>query len=737
MSCATKYKVSYEDYFGDSVEVLIQERGYVGALAEVDGTGNPLTPSWDTPSDFKFEPINGSYVTIRLASLTDYQYLKLYTSDNRKYKVIININSVLWWTGFIMPDEYQEPYKGPPYGIAIIASDQLGFLRSLTWAETGSMSLIEVFALTLGATGLDIDLEETINVYEDAHNKTSADSPLDQTWIDAENYTGKSYYDVLYDTLFKFGAILKQALGEWYIRVISDFSVKANIRKWTYSAGVFTYDSVIGDTEFIIPTTSATASPLRRIAGGSMFINAPWRKYLLQQNFNTKSASDLGAFLNAFFTEWTGGNPDDWTNTGNLALFRFGNRAAITGVTPFDDTKHLSQSITIDRTALQRVLLHVKYFINVPTTKSADTKLALTLLNDAVLYYYDFDIQGWGVAVKYLEAAYAPTDSGLKTVNIATANLSIGGAATGVMTLLFYAPVFAIPVNVFWGIDEANLSIIDASDREEYEDIVDTPVVVSEKNNKDGGTLELLSSDAADVPNSSLIYRGSLWTDVGLTVPSASWVNARGERGTLVELLEASLTREQFYPAQTLSVIFYADINHFTVINILKEINNHNKLFMIKRADHDSKFGRWNLEVLELSNDMVRTIVRTIGAPGAGADFNFSSIANSAQQDLEITDIIPANARALDAVLITGVEWTNAISLEVGTISSGAQYFGLTAMQPLNTIAGITSNGLNKLAVANTDQSLWVGGDPTGNWDTMAVGKCSLIITYIDNDPLK
>ena len=217
MSYATKYKVEWIDYFNQSAELLIEEWDYGGSSSDIKGTRSPITITYDTPSDFLFEPVNGSTMTIRLVAQTDFQFADLYTSNNRKYRVTLNIDSSLFWRGFLLPDQYQEEYKGPPYINEFIAADQLGYLKTLAWNNTSTLSEIEALEIILGATDLELDLQEGLNIYEDNFNSTAADSPLDQTYFDANVFGEKTYYDALYHILFKYNAVLKQRAGEWFI----------------------------------------------------------------------------------------------------------------------------------------------------------------------------------------------------------------------------------------------------------------------------------------------------------------------------------------------------------------------------------------------------------------------------------------------------------------------------------------------------------------------------------------
>ena len=159
---------------------------------------------------------------------------------------------------------------------------------------------------------------------------------------------------------------------------------------------------------------------------------------------------------------------------------------------------------------------------------------------------------------------------------------------------------------------------------------------------------------------------------------------------------------------------------------------------MIKRAEFDMKYGRWTIEAIELSNDMIRTVVKTIGHPGeTTTDYAFDGDADSNAQNLEIEDIIPTNARVIDVVLITTEAWDDGIDMAAGNASAGTQYFTATAMETLADIGQPTTGAEFQVAINAAITSVWIQGNPDNNWEDITTGECSVIVTYIDNDPVK
>ena len=586
------------------------------SVPEIINAGeNPLTIIWDTPSDFMYEPVNGSFCTLSLMSETDFKFINLYTSNVRKYKVLVHINSAPYWTGFIMPDNYQEPYGGPPYPIEIIASDQLGYLRNLEWDHSDNTNIWVVIGRCLNKTDLEIDIREAVNIYEDAHDVTSADSPLDQTRIKTKVYEGFSYYEVLQDCLSKFGATIKQKDAEWHIMVIDDLMNSFNLRLWLRdSIGIYRYGSV-ASYDPIVSTTSATASPLVRIGpSSSMFISHAWRRYNTIQNYGALTDTFVD---NYDFTEWSAGAPVYWDNTGPITVIRNGNKAEFIRVSSPDYTKYIGQTWTITQGADQRIKLNMTYTAGGITTGTIDVKMALIIVDPTApaTYYYNFTNGAWGAAAYYSKSF---DTSQVFEDEIVTAAIN-PDTGTATLELRLYAPVNTTGEGfVAWDIVKMSLLDVDGSGYLEYDTVTETEVTVSDDNFSNGEDITLYTSDGSNVNNTSLIFDGALWTDSGLSTGTVNWTSARGETGTLVEILRDRLYRQFISPSQVLSVTMYAAYDSFSVVDTLKEINNDGRMFMCKRAEYNSKEGMWTGEFIEMKADTTNLITgwaNTAGTP--------------------------------------------------------------------------------------------------------------------------
>ena len=593
------------DTFDQSHEVLIQQRDTAESIVEVNASGNPFSITHDTPSDIVTDPINGSWATIRLIAETDFQFIDLHTSDNRMYQVIHNIGGSLNWKGFILQDQYQEQYKGPPYVNEFIAADQLGFLRSLAWDNADpSITFIENLDILLGATDLELDLYEAINVYEDSNAQTTADSPLDQNWGDNNVYESKTYYDVLKEILQKFTSIIKQDRGKWFIYRPNKANAAFQRRLWTWS-GSYSFDS----TELYDPIVSTTSAPpvtavadLIRISGpGLMWINQAWRSYTINQSLD-KIENNIP---NGDFANWTGGRLDRWTRTGAIGEIQSGDKPKFFAKATHNVGRYLSTRFT---TNSDRFKIKVSWNVFVQAGTSMDIYFQLALFGSAPnIVFYDFDIQAWRAFPPVTSFKRTYDNSGGSEAIVRADSLELVTSRTGqvgqsFLDIRMLSPVSATTTNwiIFESFGARIMKDTSVDETEEFVDDLTFDTEIDPRNNFVPPDIEVLAADApADVlADTQNIYHGALFTNATKTIRSQNWKEDGGAFKPLVEVMQDVFSELYSDPQQVLSVMIMSKLIFSTTV--IQEINNSNRLFMIRRATYDCVFGRWQVEAHEI-----------------------------------------------------------------------------------------------------------------------------------------
>lgn len=243
-----RYRLEYNDIEGQGSKIDILERDYSGDIEEVCGTDTPLMLSLRGENSDIFTPILSSGAVIGLTSETNFQFIDLFTQDDRKYQVRFYKNTgsgdVERWRGYLTPSLYQEQYyTDRNYYVEAEATDQLANLRNILFQDasgnnvTGDLQLIKILSIILSYTDLSLNIRSCISIFDLDMDVTVSDDPLVQTYIDAETYLNSSgdpftCYDVLNNILLSFGSRIFQWQGYWYLIPIDFFTNTITYREF-------------------------------------------------------------------------------------------------------------------------------------------------------------------------------------------------------------------------------------------------------------------------------------------------------------------------------------------------------------------------------------------------------------------------------------------------------------------------------------------------------------------------
>lgn len=181
------YRGSFLSKRGVTWKVEILKEGFGGQVTE-------LTFPADTPLEFnwnetdKIEPVQASSATLKVVSESDRQFVGLYTVAVGDVRMDVYRNNVLYWSGNIDTELYEEPYStANGYDVTLTFSD-FACLDRFNWSETGFMSVYDIIAECLRLSGIN---------YSDiiAHISTSTSiysGPLDLTRV---NVLQDDFYD--------------------------------------------------------------------------------------------------------------------------------------------------------------------------------------------------------------------------------------------------------------------------------------------------------------------------------------------------------------------------------------------------------------------------------------------------------------------------------------------------------------------------------------------------------------
>jgi hypothetical protein len=138
----------------------------------------------------------------------------------------------LKFTGFCLPQQYEEEYTKEPYPVTLRATDGLPSLKDYIFLQddgqrfNSTMRQIEVVAFILKKLKLNLPIRVACNLYATTMDQTDNDDPLDQAYVDTERYyltSDEPTLDfVLRAILEPYGASLAQDGGYWNITRVEE-----------------------------------------------------------------------------------------------------------------------------------------------------------------------------------------------------------------------------------------------------------------------------------------------------------------------------------------------------------------------------------------------------------------------------------------------------------------------------------------------------------------------------------
>jgi hypothetical protein len=205
---ALKYRIPFSDLRGVEHTVLIYDKKYSDStVTELTASSPPVTISYKGNRD-KFDPLIGSECELNILvtdNLDPFFGREFVTIEEDQYTVEVKLKKTeIFWTGFILPDRYQEQYLFRPYEIKLRASDGIARLHDKPYGDGGSnqtsgfgdvrvddtfFNLYDILENTMAFyTPVNNDfpkLIEILDFYE--KNQLSGYSTLQQTLIDSNS----------------------------------------------------------------------------------------------------------------------------------------------------------------------------------------------------------------------------------------------------------------------------------------------------------------------------------------------------------------------------------------------------------------------------------------------------------------------------------------------------------------------------------------------------------------------
>lgn len=176
------------------------------------------------------------------------------------------------WIGDVLPQQFQEEYKNPPYYTEVTAKDGLSDLQNIYFFQDdgqqffGRVKTIKMIALCLSKIGLKLPIRVACNIYATTMDTGDADDPLDQAYKDPY-----SYYQASDSPTFDF--VLSDLLKTFRARLVL-WNNRWNITRIEEAVGSYDYRDFDKDGIYL---SNGTYNPLKDVNKPSVLNSLKWR----------------------------------------------------------------------------------------------------------------------------------------------------------------------------------------------------------------------------------------------------------------------------------------------------------------------------------------------------------------------------------------------------------------------------------------------------------------------------
>jgi len=333
MAYGIKYKCAFSSLKGLKYQVYILKKDYDSAQIEVKNMGVvPVEINYTSNSENKFEIIRGSECVLNLYSDFDGQFSEIMIADAKEYQVQVWLNDSLHWQGYVIQDNYSEPFQSAPYLISLRATDGLGDLKFLDFTgETGAvylndMTFIEVILSVLGKLKNGSQLITSNDVFE---ARIDRNDPKNEAFncltvnpfIFLENDLNTLKCDeVLKMILELFQCYIYYKGGKYHIERVN-YKLNEVIKRRTYNIN---FDDIQDAYNVIVSTDNIRGAITK--TGDLSFINADHNlSYVPAYNkveIKSNSQDPSNLIPNNYLRNWDSINslPVNWNKTGNINI---------------------------------------------------------------------------------------------------------------------------------------------------------------------------------------------------------------------------------------------------------------------------------------------------------------------------------------------------------------------------------------------------------------------------------
>jgi hypothetical protein len=250
---ALKYKIEFYSKDGYLCEVDFRYEGYTaGIVYYLDGGARPFVLKEFNTDDDLFKPIRPLLAEINIVTNSTSVSIDDFLADqDTDIEVRFTFNGSIYWSGFVLQDDFQEVYEEQNHILTITAAEALGALKDRQLSDDGveievKKTPLELIELCLQDTSKPlVDYTLINNLYHTSMTSTLPDTSLNQCLIDPRTFeTSPRTYEDCYTVLDKVNTAFNQTIfqyeNRWVIQRIEDLYTSGNLRGYNKLSGVST-----------------------------------------------------------------------------------------------------------------------------------------------------------------------------------------------------------------------------------------------------------------------------------------------------------------------------------------------------------------------------------------------------------------------------------------------------------------------------------------------------------------
>jgi hypothetical protein len=222
MPYQTKYKYSFKAFGGYTVEVRFLYKDYTGGVTVLNpGPQALVMREYNTDADFfkYMRPIQADLQILAGPEITMDEFI---AEEDDGIQVIVYFNGTIFWIGWLLQEDYSEPWVMTRHYITLRASDWLGQVKQDPVTQVvGQASFEEILGYVLEATPIN-SIGGTVFInnlfYDGMLDRTDGEYyPLNQATVDFKTFEGDDNNRILEKINKGWTQTIYQYYQEWWI----------------------------------------------------------------------------------------------------------------------------------------------------------------------------------------------------------------------------------------------------------------------------------------------------------------------------------------------------------------------------------------------------------------------------------------------------------------------------------------------------------------------------------------